>query len=156
MSDTPANDTELVDPAPGVTADSDLLDDDDGVVAEARRDGEADAPGDDSEASGVAAPPTPERTEEATIDVTNQAEQVRVTEADDFDDLLSVAGADDVAQQSQRDAGAADASIEEDAAAPTTDGDGTAIASDGASGDGATRLAGPLPPPRARRTPWPS
>lgn len=209
MSDTPQTDTDLVDPAPGVAADADLLDGNDDVVADARQAGEADAPVDYSEASTdqdlrvaeamaeatespeahaaadptfpsptaaadaaaetvladdaqstVPAPPAPEAVDAAAVDLTNEAEQMHVEEADDFDDLLSVAGADDTAEQSQEDAEAADAAVDDTAAddSPVT-GDAPAseatAGTDDAAADPDTNGSGGTVPSRAdfRRLP---
>jgi transcriptional antiterminator NusG len=63
----------------------------------------------------VPSPPDPEGVDDAMVDLDNEAEVVNVEEADDFEDLLSVAGADEVAEpRPSTDAEAADASVDEE------------------------------------------
>jgi len=76
---------------------------------------------DDAQSGGtVPSPPDPEAVDDAIVDLSDGPEDVEVSEADDFDDLLSVAGADDDVQRPQPDAESADASVDEQqsAAAP--------------------------------------
>jgi transcriptional antiterminator NusG len=187
MSDTPKTQTDVFDPAPGVADDVDVEHRD--AMADARREAEADAPVDHSEASrdqdervaeafaeateareaqaaadpAVASPtedpdavtdsvvaddqprgavpsgPGPETVAGAVADVTADPEDVDVAEADDFDDLLAVAGADSDEPQAQADAGAADAA-DADAGTDVVDrpGDVSPDAGAGEQANGAT------------------
>lgn len=92
----------------------------------------------EAESAGtVPSPPDPEGVDDQMIEVDDEAEQVNVEEADDFDDLLTAAGADDVAEpRASGDAESADASVDEettDAVAQANRGPGA----DGDAGDGA-------------------
>jgi transcriptional antiterminator NusG len=105
---------------------------------------------DDAQSGGtVPSPPDPEAFDDAVADLSGGPE-VEVAEADDFDDLLSVAGADDD--------GSADASVDEQATAVPTDavaaGDEAASDEDAATAERANGTV-PTVPPRAdfRRLP---
>ena len=108
----------------------------------------------------VPSPPDPEGLDDVVVDLSDGPEDVEVSEADDFEDLLAVAGADDEAQRPQRDAESADASIDEQqtadaapAAADTTSADDATSPGDDASEQG--NGAAPTVPSRAdfRRLP---
>ena len=89
----------------------------------------------------VPSPPAPEGVDDEMVDLDDESERVVVTEADDFDDLLSAAGADEVAQpRASADAEAADASVDEettDAIAQANRGPGAEGSAAGDRGDGA-------------------
>jgi transcriptional antiterminator NusG len=90
------------------------------------------AVGDLGVAGTVPSPPGPGGVADDLVDLDDDAEEVEVAEADDFDDLLSAAGADDVSQpQASSDAESADASVDEettDAVAQANRGDETGAA----------------------------
>jgi transcriptional antiterminator NusG len=61
----------------------------------------------------VPSPPDPEEVDDIVVDVSDGPEDVEVSEADDFEDLLAVAGADDEAPRPQRDAESTDVAVDE-------------------------------------------
>lgn len=67
----------------------------------------------------VPAPPGPEAVDDDVVDLSAAPEEVEADEADDFDDLLAVAGADQLDQRSGTDAESADAAVAEEATADT-------------------------------------
>jgi len=113
---------------------------------------------DDAQGGTVPSPPAPEAFEDAVADLSDGPEEVEASDADDFDDLLSVAGADADEQRSQADAEAADASVDEQTTAAAADAavpaDEAASVEDGAPAEQANGTA-PTVPSRAdfRRLP---
>lgn len=77
----------------------------------------------DMSAGTVPSPPGPETVDDVAVELedTDTPENVDEAEADDFDDLLSAAGADSVRERPTRDAEAADASVSEEATAEAAD-----------------------------------
>ena len=100
----------------------------------------------DDSAGTVPSPPGPEGVDDAMVELHDETEQVDVEAADDFDDLLSAAGADDVAEPREpTDAEAADASVDEettDAVAQANRGPGPTGGGTDDNGDG-SGAAGP-------------
>ena len=114
---------------------------------------------DDAQSGGtVPSPPDPEGFDDAVADLSHGPEEVEVSEADDFEDLLSAAGADDDGSRPEADAEAADASVDERATGEVADaavaGTETESEEDGAPAEQANGAA-PTVPSRAdfRRLP---
>jgi transcriptional antiterminator NusG len=107
-------------------------------------------PIDPGEMSGtVPSPPSPEGVDDEVVELGNEAEEVEVDRAEDFDDLLAVAGADDVEERTETDEESADATVDEETTAATAD------ASAEHAAEGSTNGAAPTVPSRAdfRRLP---
>jgi transcriptional antiterminator NusG len=81
----------------------------------------AGAPAPEEMTGTVPQPPGPETLDEELVDLDDQAEDVYVADADDLDDLLAAAGADEVREREQTDAESADATVDEAASAQQAD-----------------------------------
>jgi len=97
----------------------------------------------------VPSPPAPDSVDDVVVDLDNEAEEVQVEEAEDIDDLLAVAGADDIEERSDTDEESADATVDEETSAASAN-----AAAESAS-EGSTNGAAPTVPSRAdfRRLP---